>query len=128
MQVLKTKPFGRWSRKEKVPDESLVAAAAEIQRGRADADLGGGLLKMRVARPGSGKRGGYRVFVASDARNRCVFMYGFGKNERDNVDDKELADLKRLAHWYLGLDARVLEQALATGILLEIEGGEAETA
>jgi hypothetical protein len=128
MRLLKTKPFGRWSRKERLPDEALVAAAAEIRRGRVDADLGGGLLKMRVARSGGGKRGGYRVFVASDARERCVFLYGFGKNERDNVDDKELVDLKRLAQWYLGLDRRVLEQALAAGILLEIEGGEAETA
>jgi len=128
MRLLKTKPFSRWSRKEGLSDEALVAAVAGIRYGRVDADLGGGLLKMRVARSGGGKRGGYRVFVACDARRRCVFMYGFGKNERDNVDDRELGDLKRLTRWYLELDGRVLDQALATGILLEIEDGEAQTA
>lgn len=47
MRVLKTKPFARWARKERLDDLLLAAAVAEMRRGLVDANLGGGLLKKR---------------------------------------------------------------------------------
>ncbi|MGH8709360.1 MAG: type II toxin-antitoxin system RelE/ParE family toxin [Burkholderiales bacterium] len=126
--MLKTKSFSRWARKEGVRDKALLEAAEEMRHGLVDAQLGGGLVKKRVARAGGGKRGGYRVLAATDLRLRCVFLFGFAKSERDDLDDKELAGLKRLAHAYLGLDEDAVERALALGQLVEVEGGESKTA
>jgi hypothetical protein len=70
-----------------------------------DADLGGNLIKQRVARSGRGRSGGYRTVVAFRASQRSVFLYGFAKSERDNIDDRELADLKKLARHYPGYSA-----------------------
>src|ERR1700683_1838925 len=61
------------------------------KRGLIDADLGSGLLKQRVARAGEGRSGGYRTIIAYRAGDRAVFLYGFAKNERDNIGDDELA-------------------------------------
>jgi hypothetical protein len=53
-----------------------------------------------VPRPGGGRSGGYRMIIAYRASQRNVFLYGFAKNERDNIDDRELDDLKKPA-WQL---------------------------
>jgi len=50
-----------------------------------DAELGGGLIKQRVARSGGGRLGGYRTVIAFRAAQRAVFLYGFAKSERDNI-------------------------------------------
>lgn len=128
MRLLKAKSFGRWARKEGMRDKALLEAAEEMRHGLVDAQLGGGLVKKRVARAGGGKRGGYRVLAATDLRLRCVFLFGFAKSERDDMDDNELASLKRLAQAYLGLDEDAVERALALGQLVEVEGGESKTA
>ena len=128
MRLLKIKTFARWARKEKLPDSALAAAADEMRRGLVDADLGGGLVKKRVARPGGGRRGGYRVLVALNARERCVFLYGFAKSGRDNVDDRELLELKRLAQTFLGMDNQAIEQLIRAAELTEVASGESQTA
>lgn len=128
MRLLKTKPFSRWARKEGLRDRVLREAAEEMRHGLVDAELGGGLVKKRIARTGGGKSGGYRVLAATDLRRRCVFLYGFAKSERDNVDNTELASFKRIAQAYLGLDEGAVERALASGQLMEIDGGESQTA
>src|SRR6266446_941273 len=100
MRVLKLKAFARWARKEALPDHSLRVAVEEMRSGLVDADLGGGLFKKRVARAGGGKSGGYRTLLAADLRERWVFLHGFAKSERDDLDDAELRDWKRLAKSY----------------------------
>ena len=64
VRLLKDLEFARWARKEHLTDRMLHDAANEIERGLVDARLGGFLLKKRVARPGGGKRGGYRTILA----------------------------------------------------------------
>jgi hypothetical protein len=94
--------------KERIDDGQLCEAIARAERGLVDADLGGNLIKQRVARSGRGRSGGYRTVVAFRASQRSVFLYGFAKSERDNIDDRELADLKKLARHYLGYsDAQI---------------------
>lgn len=91
-----------------------------MERGLHDGDLGGGLIKKRVARAGSGKSGGYRMMVAYREAERAVFLYGFAKNERDNIEPDELATLKDLADGLLTADDGMIAKALKDKSLLEV--------
>ncbi len=93
MRVFKTRAFGRFARKERLEDRVLCEAIERAERGNVDADLGGGIIKQRVARPGQGRSGGYRTLIAFRSQTRAVFLFGFAKSDLDNIDD---ADLKRL--------------------------------
>jgi len=128
MHIFKSRTFARWARKEGLKDAVLRTAVDEIQAGLLDANLGGGLLKKRVARAGSGKSAGHRTLLATNLRDRWVFLYGFSKNERDNVDDVELRALKRFAQAYLGMEEERLNGLLDAGELIEVDDGESKTA
>lgn len=128
MEIFKTKTFARWARKEGLKDTILRNAVDEMQAGLVDANLGGGLVKKRVARTGSGKSGGHRTLLATNLRDRWVFLYGYSKNERDNVDDDELRALKRIAQAYLGMEEELLDRLLDAGELIEVDDGESKTA
>lgn len=95
-----------------------------MEQGIVDADLGGGLVKQRVARPGQGKSGGFRTIVAYRHGKRAVFLFGCAKNERANLDDDELAYWQRVGKAYLGLDDDGVALAIATDELMEIPYGE----
>ncbi len=105
MRVFKTKEFARFARSERITDERLVVAASRAERGLVDANLGGGLIKQRVARQGQGARGGYRTLMAFRAASRTVFLYGFAKSERDNIGPDELDFWRRVAAAFLAMDA-----------------------
>ena len=85
-----------------------------------EADLGGGLLKKRIARPGQGKSGGFRTLVATNNGNRWIFVFGFPKNERSNIDKDEAEALKKLADHLLSLTAQALDKAQRAGELMEV--------
>ena len=88
--------------------------------GLVDADLGGDVLKKRVALPGRGKRGGARTLVATRRASRWFFVFGFEKNEKANVSRTELEALQWLAKQLLDLTGRQLEVAVQDGSLQEI--------
>lgn len=88
--------------------------------GLVDANLGGDVLKKRVALPGRGKRGGARALVATRRVNRWFFVFGFEKNEKANVSSTELEALRWLAKQLLDLTGRQLEVAVQDGSLQEI--------
>ena len=119
MRVFVTRQFGRFARAERIADERLCEAVERAESGLIDADLGGGLIKQRVARPGQGRSGGYRTVVAYRRRGRAVFLYGFAKNERDNIGPDDLAALKKLAAVYLGATMAALEAWCGQGELRE---------
>ena len=89
MAIFKSRWFDRWARKQGLTTPSLCTAVREMAAGLFDADLGGGLLKKRIGRPGQGKSGGFRTLVASNRGNRWIFVFGFPKNERSNIDKDE---------------------------------------
>jgi hypothetical protein len=124
MQVFKTRWFARFARHEKITGASLREAIARAQRGLIDADLGGGLIKQRVARQGQGRSGGYRVIVAYRALGRAVFLFGFAKNERENISPDELVFLRELAENWLAAGAARIRREIEAGNLQEIEDGE----
>jgi hypothetical protein len=120
LRVFVTKVFARFARKERLDDERLCEAIARAERGLVDADLGGHLIKQRVARPGGGRSGGARTVIAHRAARRSVFLYGFAKSERGNIDDWELDGLKKLAKHYLSYSDEQIATALAQMELREI--------
>jgi hypothetical protein len=91
-----------------------------MQAGLYEADLGGGLLKKRIARSGQGKSGGFRTLVATNKGNRWVFVFGFPKSERGNIDKDEAEALKKLAEHLLSLTPSALDQAQRAGELMEV--------
>jgi hypothetical protein len=120
VRVFKTKDFARFARKEKIDDAALCAAIARAERGVVDADLGGGVIKQRVARPGKGRSGGYRTLIAYRTNVRAIFVYGFAKNAKGNVTAAELAALRQLAREYLGYDQKQVDTHLKDGTWTEI--------
>lgn len=119
-RVFRTRTFTRWMRKAELTDDALCEAVCEMAQGLVDADLGGHVVKKRVALPGQGKRGGARTIVATKLADRWFFLYGFGKNERSNIDKDELKVLQELARELLGFDDRQLETALTAGEIVEV--------
>lgn len=88
--------------------------------GKIDADLGGGIIKQRVARAGQGRSGGYRMLVAYRAGHRAVFLYGFAKSERETSDPDELLTLREIGAAWLAAGAQQVERALKEDVLQEI--------
>jgi hypothetical protein len=118
--IFKTRWFDRWARKEGLATASLCAAVREMQAGLFEADLGGGLLKKRIARPGQGKSGGFRTLVATNRGGRWMFVYGFPKSARSNIDRDEEEALKKLSAHLLSLTAQQLGDAQRAGELIEV--------
>ena len=121
MEIFKNRWFDRWARKQGLTSSSLCAAVREMAAGLYDADLGGGLLKKRIARPGQGKSGGFRTLVATNKGARWVFVFGFPKNERSNIDKDEEQALKTLAAHLMSLTAQALDKAQRAGELIEVD-------
>jgi len=120
MLIYSTRWFDRWARKQGLPAASLCAAVREMAAGLIDADLGGGLVKKRVARPGQGKSGGFRTLVATNRGDRWVFVFGFPKSERSNIDKDEEEALKKLAAHLLSMTAEAFDKAQRAGEILEV--------
>jgi hypothetical protein len=121
MAVYQTRWFDRWARKQGLTMPGLCSAVREMTAGMYEANLGGGLLKKRIARPGQGKSGGFRTLVATNKGNRWVFIFGFPKNERSNIDKDEEEALKKLAAHLLSLTTQELDKAQRAGELMEVD-------
>lgn len=126
MAIYKFKQFSRWAKKEDIDDGSLCKAVKEIKDGILDANLGGGLLKKRVARRGQGKRGGYRTLIASNMGTRWIFIFGFSKTDQENISARELRTLKEISKMYLCFSDEQVEAALRDGALTEVIEDESD--
>lgn len=121
MQVFKTRIFSKFAKNEKISDSMLCEAIQRAEAGIVDADLGGNIIKQRLARKGQGRSKGYRVLIAVRLKKRYVFLDGFAKNEKDNIEDDELDALKVYGSALLGADERSIASALKTGTLIEVK-------
>jgi len=124
VRIFKTKWLARFARREGIDDQSLRAAIERAEQGLIDADLGGGLIKQRVARPGHGRSSGYRMMVAYRVKHRAIFLLGFAKNERENIEDNELLSLREIAERWLAADTARIQKELELGNLQEINHDE----
>jgi hypothetical protein len=91
-----------------------------MEAGLIDADLGGGVVKKRVALPGRGKSGGARTLVATNKGNRWFFVFGFEKNQRANINKRELEALQDIATNLLRLNSNQLDAHVGNEALQEI--------
>src|SRR5215472_18566955 len=91
------------------------------ENGQVDADLGGGVIKQRIARPGQGKSGGYRTIIFFRRGERAVFAYGFAKNDRANIDADEEKHFKEAARHVLQLTEKQIEALIKNGDFVEVK-------
>lgn len=116
-----TRAFARFAQKERLDDRVLRDAIERADRGLLDADLGGSVIKQRVARQGRGRSGGYRTLIAFRSGDRAVFLFGFAKNELANIDAAELRTLRKAAAETLAWRDEDVSALLAGGKWTEIE-------
>ncbi len=107
-----------------ISDVALCRAVRDAERGLVAADLGGGVIKQRIARSGQGKSGGFRTLIVFRAGTRAIFVHGFAKSEKDNIEKDELVAVKKLAAELLGYDDKTLARAVASGVLQEVKCNE----
>ena len=123
MRIFKTRLFAKFARRERIGDASLAEAVERATLGLIDADLGGGVIKQRVARQGQGRSGGFGTLIVYRWGDFAVFLFGFAKSDRDNITAEELAVLKTTAGQWLQ-DAARLEKDAAAGIIIEVKHDE----
>jgi len=120
VRVFKSTWFSRFAAKEGITDRELREMVNKLEAGQADADLGGGVYKVRAARSGEGKSGGYRVIVFFKSKDRTFYAYGFPKAGMDNINEKQLRIFKTTAKAVFGYSEKDLDDRVKNGLFLEI--------
>jgi hypothetical protein len=120
VRIFKNTWFARFADKEGITDGELKEMVNRLESGKAEADLGGGVYKVRAARPGEGKSGGYRVIVFFRSEFRTFFVYGFEKSDRGNIDQGELRGFKKRAKASFSLTDEHIRERLGKRTLIEI--------
>jgi hypothetical protein len=121
MRILKNKPFSRFARKEDISDDDLKKIIPQLEANNPDANLGGDVYKMRVARPGESKRVGYRVIVVFRSGERTFFVHGYAKSNLSNISDKEERRFKKTAKDLMSFTEKELEAYIKAGEFIEIK-------
>jgi hypothetical protein len=127
LSVFKSKPFARFARKARIADADLWNAALLANEGLIDADLGGGVIKQRIARAGEGKSGGSRTIILFKKDDRAVFVFGFEKKDRANIGQSDLIAFRVLADDVLHCPDSTIAHRVTSGSLIPVrptEGGE----
>jgi len=120
VRIFKNTRFTRYADKENISDNELKEAVSQLEIGKTEANLGGNVYKVRVARHNEGKSGGYRVIVLFRNGDKTFYVYGFAKSEKDNINEKELKNIKEIAKDYFSLTAEQLEKRKKCGQLIEL--------
>jgi hypothetical protein len=126
LRIFKNGWFQRFARKQDISDQILREAVLRAGAGQVDADLEGGVIKQRVARAGSGRSGGYRTIIPFRAGDRTVFVFGFAKKDRANIDADELAAFRRAAREVLALGKTQLDELIRIGRFVEVRSDDGE--
>ena len=120
VRVFKNAWFSRFADKEGITDDELRDIVCQLEAGQADVNLGGDVYKQRLARPGEGKSGGYRVIVFFKSEERTFYTYGFAKSDKANISRKELVKLKKQARSLFSMSDVQIKAALKERVLNEI--------
>lgn len=120
VEIFKSKGFAKFARQQRISDRDLCNAVDRATRGIIDADLGGGVIKQRIPRPNAGRSGGFRTIVFFREGERTVFVYGFAKNEKDNISSDDLATFKRSAQVVLTHTQSEVEKLVAASEWIEV--------
>ena len=120
MKIFKNAWFKRFIRKERISVNMLWDAVDRAEKGQIDADLGGGVIKQRIARLGAGKSKGYRSIILFQKGQKSFFVYGFSKGERRNIREDEKEQFKKMAKYVLNLSKVHLDDLIENGQFEEI--------
>ncbi len=120
MRIFKSKWFAKFVSKEHIIDAKLCEAIRNAEQGIIDADYGCGVINQRIARPNQGKSGGYRSIVIFRRGTLSFFVYGFAKNEQDNIDESDEHDFKELAKIILAVSDAELKALVDSGEYMEV--------
>jgi hypothetical protein len=120
VRIFKSRWFHRFARKEGIADAALCEAIVRAENGQFDAELGGEVIKQRIARPGQGKSKGYRTIIFFRRGARAFFVFGFAKSRRANIDDDEVQQFKEAAKIVLSLTEDELTVRLKKGDFVEV--------
>lgn len=112
-RVFKTAWLAKAAKKAQIQDAELCHAAYEAMAGQV-VDLGGGVFKKRM----HGNR--HRSIILAKGKQVWVFEYLFAKQDRENIDDNELAGFRLLAKQYAALTTDQLDAVIAARHFLEI--------
>ncbi len=121
VRIFKSRWFQRFARKEGISDSVLREAVERAEKGQIDADLGGQVIKQRIARPGQGRSKGYRAIILFRGGAKAFFVYGFAKSQRANIDDDEEEQFKEAAKHVLALTENRLAELLTRGDFMEVK-------
>ena len=124
MRIFKNKWFIKFAKKERISDSQLCKLIKEIEKGLIDVDYGGGVIKQRLGRANQGKSGGYRCIILYRYKDLAFLVYGFPKNERDNISQEEEQIFKDLSQQMLGFSCDDIERLLQSGALVEVQYNE----
>jgi len=122
--MFKNKIFARFAHQNGIEDRHLCDAVRRAERGLIDADLGGGVIKQRIARPGKGRSGGFRTLVVFRVQERAFFVYGFAKNQQSNIGPHHLKAFKAVARTLLNNTDQEIQILLKLGELIEVKHDE----
>lgn len=125
MGIYKISSFKRSVKKIPITDKQLSVAAKEVQQGKYEVDLGGGVIKKRLAIQGQGKSGSVRVIIFFKINNHLFFADGWTKNTvnakgKKEIEDDELQVYKHLANEFLNYDESTINHLISCRILEEI--------
>ena len=120
LRVFKSKWFSKFSKKERISDKKLCELIKDIENGIIDVDYGGGVIKQRLARENQGKSGGFRCIILIRFKEKAFFIYGFPKNERDNISQEEERTFKELSEEMFSFSDVEISKMLLSGVLVEV--------
>jgi hypothetical protein len=124
VRIFTSRWFQRFAKKEGIADAVLRLAVARAEKGQPDADLGGEVIKQRIARPGQGRSRGYRAIILFRRGAKAFFVYGFSKNQRADIDADEEQQFKEAAKYVLALTEKQLTGLLRRGDFVEVKADE----
>jgi hypothetical protein len=124
MRVFKNAWFVKFARKAHIRDEELLSAVRRAQDGLIDADLGGEVIKQRIARQGQGKSSGYRSLILFRKGSRAVFAFAFAKNVQANIGAADERDLKAAAKIVLSLSDAEMDELVRRKVMQEVKDHE----
>ena len=124
MRIFKARSFEKFAQENDISDSALIHALERAEKGQVDANLGNGIIKQRVARKKEGKRGGFRTIILLRTSVRAIFIYGFPKNEQENITETHQSDLRKLAPILLNLPDETMENLVKEGEYREVNYDE----
>jgi len=100
----------------------LISSAKTLNKNpESSVSLGSGLYKVRIKRKYQGKSGGYRTLLVFKKEKLTLYVYGFSKNERDNIDQDELKLFKKLSKDILSMNDKELSNQIKSGSFIDLE-------